>query len=331
MVMRANVWPAEREQVIARVAPAFASSCSFDEAADRLGVSRASLQGVLRAHRIEWKPMLKGASVAPVSSPEPEPLPAVDWTGARPQTTGAGLERRVLLGDLHIPYHDLRACAAALAVIRAVQPHRIIQLGDYWNMGAVSHHPRPFGGPENHDQALRQGVAFAEAMRRAAPGAEITILLGNHDTWADEYEDAHPEFAGLMAARHLGLERLGVKVVPRHAQPIVIGPVAYTHGYGGGEHSAKKYAIEVAPAVGVRYVKAAHHHVVQRHHARNGCEAWTVGSLVKRTAPAFDYAKNRDHWELALCIEDVMGDRVSTSPVRLDGGAALFGGRLIAA
>jgi hypothetical protein len=341
MAARANVWPATREAVLELIGPALRASRSVMEAAEKLGKSDGSLRGVCRAHRVEYRSLLMAPASAGVAVPggdcpknaepfgQPEPPPLIDWTGARPVSSGVGLERRVVLGDLHIPFHDLGACAAALAVIRALQPHRILQLGDYFNMGAVSHHPRPFGGPENHDRSLRMGMAFAEALRKAAPGAEIAILAGNHDLWAEEYEDANPQFKGLMAARHLGLDRIGVRWVPRAEQPLVVGPVAYLHGYGGGEHYAKKYAIDVAPAVGVKHLKVAHHHSVQRFHAKNGCECWGVGWLGRPECSAFDYAKNRDHWEAALLVEDIVGDRVTTTPVLLSSEGALFGGRMI--
>jgi hypothetical protein len=265
---------------------------------------------------------------AAVKEAEPEPAP-VEWSGARPASTGAGLERRLIIGDLHIPFHHLPSCAAVLALARAVQPHLIIQLGDLFNMGAVSHHPRPFGGRENHAGAQVQGLAFLDALGRAAPGARKVVLLGNHDSWADEYEDERPEFAGLFAAKSMGLDRLGWELVPRRKQPIVIGPVAYLHGYGGGEHAAKKYVVEVCPQTGVKHVKAAHHHNVQRYHGKNGCEGWIAGWLGRPECPAFDYAPNRDHWERSVLIEDIYGEHVTTTPVILRNGAALFGGRLI--
>lgn len=281
-------------------------------------------EDVRRAH---WT--AKEAPAPKVDEPPPavkEPAP-LDFTGARPQTTGIGLERRLLIGDLHIPFHDLRACAAALSIARAIQPHVAIILGDFWNMGAVSHHPAPPGGAENHSRAMLQGRAFLEALHRAVPGAEIVLLLGNHDMWLEEYVLNHRELAGSLEPKIPEY----VKVVPRRAQPYVRGPVAYTHGYGGGEAAAKKYALEVAPAVGVRHVRAAHHHTVQCYHARNGVESWIVGWLGRAAEPAFDYAKNRDHWRLAVCVDDVIGERVSTTPIRLDGGVAMFAGRMIQA
>jgi hypothetical protein len=281
-------------------------------------------------------------SVAPVSyqepaaAAEPEQLPplALDWIGARPASTGAGLERRLIASDPHIPFHKLRACAAFIAVARAIQPHRILLLGDTWNMGAVSHHPRPFGGRESHERARVQGLSFLGAIRRAAPGATLTLLLGNHCDWGEEFEDENPQFAGMFSAKAMGIDRLGWDVVPRELQPLVLGPVAYEHGSGGGEHYAKRYALHEAPKAGVSCYVVGHHHSMQHHRAKNGCECWGSGWLGDSRHSAFDYAKKAgdpDHWELGCLVQDVIGDRVTTTPVRLDGGAALVAGRMIAA
>jgi hypothetical protein len=296
---------------------------SLDSAAEVYGFRIGEMLGT----GVERNVNVTLPSVRP--EPEPEPPPLIDWRGARPASTGSGLERRLILGDLHIPFHSLRACAAVLALARALQPHRIIQLGDLFNMGAVSHHPRPFGGRENHSRSMIQGRAFLEALRKASPGSDMTVLLGNHDMWVDEYEDEHPELAGSLTPSWL--HEIGARVVGRDAQPLVLGPVAYRHGYGGGEHFAKRYAIDDGPQAGVRCIVVGHHHTFQRFHAKNGVECWGAGWLGESRHSAFHYAKNPRGWEVGVLVQDVMGDRVTTTPVRIENGAALFGGRLVQA
>lgn len=336
MACKAYRWPATPEQVRARIAPAFANGESISQAARSLGTSDASLRSLLRHHRIDWRDLRRAAPVPPVpyvpppSEPDPEPPPLIDWTGAR--SSSSGVERRVILGDLHVPFHSLPACSAALALIRLIQPQRIVQLGDLWNMGAVSHHPRPFGGRENHAGALAQGRAFLEALRKAAPGAEIRVLMGNHDRWGEEYEDENPQMAGLVTAHQiLDCERLGIQVHTSIREPLVLGPVAYHHGYGGGEHFAKRYATDDAPKAGVSCYVVAHHHTLQLFSARNGCECWGAGWLGRPDPSAFSYAKNNGGWRQSLLVQDIAGEMVTTTPVKLEGGRALFSGRLVGA
>lgn len=335
MGCRTYRWTPERR---AEVEAVIRGSRTRSEAGAKLGTTRDSITHAGQVYGFNVGGMLGTAlrnvggpaEVPTESKPEVDaPAPAVDWTGARPTSTGAGLERRLILGDLHVPFHNLRACAAVLALARALQPHRIVQLGDLFNMGAVSHHPRPVGGRENHSRAMLQGRALLEALRRASPGSDLTILLGNHDLWAEEYEDEHPELAGCVVPAWL--TAIGARVVGRDHQPLVLGPVAYRHGYGGGEHFAKRYAIDDGPQAGVRCIVVGHHHTFQRFHAKNGVECWGAGWLGESRHSAFHYAKNPRHWEVGCLVQDVMGDRVTTTPVRIENGAALFGGRLVAA
>jgi hypothetical protein len=331
----------------AEVEAAIRASRTRAEAAGRIGITANSLDSAAEVYGFRIGEMLgtaKAEAALPyreaASQPLPrvvdgreqdttDPPPVIDWRGARPASTGSGLERRLVLGDLHIPFHSLRACAAVLALARSLQPHRIIQLGDLFNMGAVSHHPRPFGGRENHSRSMIQGRAFLEALRKASPGSDMTILLGNHDLWGAEYEDEHPELAGAIVPEWL--DGIGARIVGRDAQPLVLGPVAYRHGYGGGEHFAKRYAIDDGPQAGVRCIVVGHHHTFQRFHAKNGVECWGAGWLGESRHSAFHYAKNPRGWEVGVLVQDVMGDRVTTTPVRIENGAALFGGRLVQA
>lgn len=270
------------------------------------------------------------ARVEAERQPESPPAP-VDWTGARPASTGVGLERRLDISDTHFPLSASRALMAILALARATQPHVIVHLGDAFNMGAVSHHPRPFGGRESHRDAQEQGVGFFRALARAAPGARKILLLGNHDIWADEYEDANPQFAGMFAAQSMGLDKLGWEVIPRSRQPFVLGPIAYAHGTGGGENFAKRYALHTAPQVDVRHIRVGHHHRCSRFHAKNGVECTSVPWLGDARHSAFDYAPDKGDWEVGALFDDVLGDHVTTTPVRIVNGTALYGGRLVAA
>src|SRR5512133_1489486 len=214
MACRAWRWATTAEGLREQLRPVFANGERLSDAARKLDCTDAALRAICRGRGVDWRPLSRAAIVPPgaheairetipetIPEAVEEPPPLIDWTGAR--SSSGAVERRVILGDLHVPFHSIPACAAALALIRLVQPQRIVQLGDLWNMGAVSHHPRPLGGRENHAGALAQGRAFLEALRKAAPGSEIHVVLGNHDAWQDEWEDANPELSGLVATRQI--------------------------------------------------------------------------------------------------------------------------------
>jgi predicted phosphodiesterase len=342
MAAQVTVWTEERIAEVKRRLGAGETPFTIAVAMQR---TEAAIRSLLRDRGRfgERAPASAGVSVSRIENAEkvdereplirePAPPLALDWTGARPRSSGEGLERRLVFSDTHFPFHSMQGLRGLLALAKAIQPHVILHLGDVFNMGAVSLHPRPYGGRESHLAAMGIGASFFRALRKASPGSRIYILAGNHDDWAEEHEDRAPETAGLFAAqRYLELAKIAATWVPREMQPLVLGPVAYAHGTGGGEHYSKRYALHDAPRAGVRHFRVGHHHRVTRYHAKNGCECFSVPWLGDPRHSAFDYAPDKGDWEVGALVDDVWGERVTSTPVRLDGGVALFGGRMVRA
>jgi hypothetical protein len=184
---------------------------------------------------------------------------------------------------------------------------------------------------------------FIRSIKKAAPGCELTLIRGNHDDWATRYENEHPGMEGLFDFETM----LGIRALPdddrpppfadvrvvRHAEdkPLVIGPVAYAHGNGGGLHFAKRYAENNGPRSGVKVLRVGHHHSLQVYCHRNGHEAWGVGWLGNELHPSFHYAPTPRGWWVGVVVEDIMGDIVTTTPVPIVNGVALFGGMTVRA
>jgi hypothetical protein len=269
----------------------------------------------------------------------------IDWRGARPQTPPTGVERRLNIGDLHLPAHDARALACVYAIIRALQPHKVFQLGDLFNAQAFTHHGATSPQAERIDQATLAGRGFIRAVKRAAPGTELIIVKGNHDGWCERWEAENPAFEGTFDFETmLGLKNLpdddrppmfeGVKVVHHPEESgYVDGPIAYCHGTGGGMYAARRYAENVGPRAGVRHVRFAHHHTNQVFVHKNGIQARCVGWLGNEhhESRAFRYAPPPRGWWLGITLDDVAGDFVTTTDIEIRNGVAFFGGRLIGA
>ena len=119
MACRAWRWPEDPEKLRAVLAPAFAHGVSLSQAARVLNCTDAALRAVCREKGIDWRELQRAAIVPPVACEvkppprndgevsEPDPPPLIDWTGAR--SSSSGVERRVILGDLHVPFHSLPA------------------------------------------------------------------------------------------------------------------------------------------------------------------------------------------------------------------------------
>lgn len=108
----------------------------------------------------------------------------------RPATKEA-TEIVVFASDLHIPYQDDAAVSAALALIEAVQPHRIVLNGDVADFFQLS---RFNVGAERID-LLQEEIDAANRIRRAvrqtAPNAVLDETEGNHDSRIKTYVAAN--------------------------------------------------------------------------------------------------------------------------------------------
>lgn len=340
MAGRATTWTPER---VEQARALLAQLGSVAAVAARLGRSEAAVRSMFHDKGIDVQnPGPASPAAAPVALP-PAPAEDLDWKGARPTSSAAGIERRIVIGDVHFPAHNKLALACVYDLIRALQPHRVIQIGDLLNSAAFSHHGAHSPKPERYDLTLMAGRAFIRSVKKAAPSTKLTLIRGNHDDWASRYEAENPGLEGSFDFE----TRLGIRAEPdddrpppfedvqvvRHAEsdPLILGPVAYAHGNGGGMHFAKRYAENNAPRTGVKVMRVGHHHTIQVYSHRNGCEVWGVGWIGDERHSAFHYAPPPRGWWVGVIVEDIVGELVTTTPVPIINGRALFAGRIVQA
>ena len=224
-----------------------------------------------------------------------------------------------------------------------IDPRRWV-FGSEGTLGIITHaivKIFPLPEVERYDLAIMAARSAVRSYQRASPGSQVIIIRGNHDDWATRFEAENPGMQGLLDFE----VQFGTRSAPdddrpplmqnvqvvRHAEddPLVLGPVAYFHGTGGGMHFAKRYAETIAPLHGVKTVVAGHHHTVQVYAAKNGCTAWGCPWLGNEKHPTFHYAPTPRGWRGGVLVQDVADDLVSTSYVPIVSGRALFGGRII--
>lgn len=79
------------------------------------------------------------------------------------------------------PFHDDRAMRVALSIAAELNPHRIVNLGDFIDLPAHSKYEQEPAFAFTTQQALDRGHKFLGEQRAAAPDAEIVVIEGNHD------------------------------------------------------------------------------------------------------------------------------------------------------
>ena len=244
-----TAWPAKRRPEVEKV---LRESRTRAEAADKLGVTLSALGHATARYGLHPKDLLNTGRALPViETAPPEPKPATDTPLEVPPPripSADGVERRLIMADLHMPVHSVPAVTCALQIARALQPHVIILNGDLGNMGAVSHFNDYAIDRETFEAATSAVRAFIRALRKIT-ASRIYVLGGNHEKWAEDAIVANPRLAGstLSVPIAYGLEHRpdpedrGSVIPdatwhPEQSQPIVLGPVAYMHGTAGGEH-----------------------------------------------------------------------------------------------
>ena len=227
-----------------------------------------------------------------------------------------------ILSDVHIPYHDEQALAAAVAYLKKRKPDVVLLNGDYGDFYAIS---RFIKNPKKRNfkreiKLQREGLQW---LRSQFPKARLVYKLGNHDERYDHWLWNHAvEISDLPQVRLpsiLGCKKLGIDVVG-DGRPVMAGKLAIFHGHelGNGIFSP----VNAARGAFMRTtasVMIGHHHRTSSHtepnwkHEEIAC--WSVGCLADLSP---DYARiNKHNHGLAEVVVDG-GGQFQVSNLRLN-------------
>lgn len=111
--------------------------------------------------------------------------PAPPHRGKRDETI------RVIIPDTHGSIIDADAARAFLADLKRIAPQEIVMLGDHVDCGGhlAEHHVLGYVAQTaySYEDDIAQANAFLDAVQKAAPGARIHYIEGNHErrveTW----------------------------------------------------------------------------------------------------------------------------------------------------
>lgn len=145
---------------------------------------------------------------------------------------------------------DLETWRAVLKYIDDYKWDEVIILGDFLDFNCISHHNKDL--PRlTHGQSVtsdyRAGNKILDQLQKAAEGAKITLLEGNHEYRYERLTDALPVFEGLMDVEDgLRLKERGIKYVRAWSKGDVyeIGKANFIHGLYINEFHAKKHVMQ---------------------------------------------------------------------------------------
>ena len=241
--------------------------------------------------------------------------------------------RVVIQSDTHVPEHDPTAMTAFCAFLRYYKPHGLINIGDFMEMGAVSHWT-PLS-PEA--KRLTPEILLAQKLLRdidKAAGPQCVLkrfLIGNHESWLDQlliekvpevYDNLSSLGVDLRIQELLGLKDLGYRVIPLN-EILQIGHMHYIHGYYTGKYHASKHL----DVFGVNLIYGHVHDVSQFSgvSVKGIYSATSIGCLRTLNAPFLKGKPN--NWRHGFGIVEYRIDGTFTQyvPTMVNGGFSFNG------
>ena len=213
------------------------------EAAESLGIHLQSY------YRRVQKARELGLTATPAEKPRfrvpaayeqpPAERPAMIYGPAPvPEPASSDVIRVLAIGDTHddpyLPKDRFRWIGRHAA---AMQPDRIVQIGDICDLESLSFHagndteagrykPRFLADMASLDEALDK---LMEPLAQAGLNVPFDVTLGNHENRIWRFEDSAPETSGMLQAEFgAKLHRYGIRY-HRYGATLMIGGVGFTH------------------------------------------------------------------------------------------------------
>jgi predicted MPP superfamily phosphohydrolase len=144
----------------------------------------------------------------------------------------------IAIGDMHEPFSDRQVKLWAIEIIKEVKPKLIIQMGDLYDMFALSRFPKRIRmtADEEIDKGFEKAYMFWQDVKKAAPRAKCFQLLGNHDQRpAKKIVELCPEILSIYEPKPLWEFP---KVETIKSNETIINNIVFEHGYRSklGDH-----------------------------------------------------------------------------------------------
>lgn len=201
--------------------------------------------------------------------------------------------RVVVQPDTHVPEYDKDAINVFCKFLKSYKPHGLINLGDFLEMGSVSHWDNKDVSPRRLVPEIKEAKKLLKQIEEAA-GPQCVFkrfIVGNHEDWLNQYLTARiPEVLdgldeigpSLTIENLLGLKDFGYRSIPLN-EILRLGDAHFIHGYYTSANHSKKH-LDVF-GVNIYY---GHLHDVQSYSGvsvKGTHEAMSLGCLRTLQAP----------------------------------------------
>ncbi len=181
---------------------------------------------------------------------------------------GKNIETTVVLSDMHIPEHNVKAIRCAEKIIADIKPDRLVYLGDILDLAVLSHWNKDKrrvveGKRLINDYEVANKVIDSNIKACGKNLKEIVYIEGNHEKWIEDYLDSSPEIEGMIELKQgLKMDARKMTLVPLN-RFYRIGKLYLTHGAQSKVDRAIHHAKAMVDLAG-RSVMFGHHHSSQQ-------------------------------------------------------------------
>jgi len=252
------------------------------------------------------------------------------------QGSGSVVKSIVIIPDLQIPYHDMRALNAMWEFVEKFRPTTLACVGDEIDSPQVSRWTKALAG--EYEPTLQKHLDITHGVmlnfRQAIGKGEFHVMRSNHGDRIENYVKRYaPGLSSLTALRIDALLRYEEIGVTYHRKPYELAPGwLLMHGDEG-----RLYATPGATALGL--ARKSGRSVVCGHTHRAGLIHWTEGTPGHtRTRWGLEvghgmhtgkagYLRLAGDWQQAMGVLTVDGGTVIPELVPVVNGRIYYGGR----
>lgn len=217
----------------------------------------------------------------------------------------------LILNDLHVPFHDMKAVESAVAFGHKHKVDGILLNGDIQDCAAVSFWST--GRKRDFDKEVIAFIGFLDFLSYEFPDQKKKYKPGNHEYRLPRYYQTRaPDLIGIPLAVMdcvLDLEARGYEYLD-YTQLVMAGKLPILHG-----HEVRRIATAVNPARGL-YMRlkswgmCGHVHRTSEHTERDITgtiiTTWSIGCLCD-LSPEYDPFCNSWNWGFALVNVELNG------------------------
>ena len=240
-------------------------------------------------------------------------------------------DRAIVLSDIHIPHHDRRALAVAVAYLRDAKPDMLVLNGDIVDEAPTGAYPKDPKELITLEDEFAETRAFLALLRKTLPKCEIVYTKGNHEDRLERYLVRQaPELASmgrLSLCALLDLERHRIRWV-ESSDHVAFGPFEISHGEvvrKGGGNSIRGHMQKRGGSMVMGHIhRLATVMVTDRFGTHYGVENGCLCGLQP------SYIKHPD-WQQGFTQIDLAAGVVSVRQHHIQGGKLLVDGNLYTA